>query len=156
MTLESQPEGTGSRSAGQPAKPANAAVEGGCLCGQVRYRAKLGRARVLVCHCRACQKQSGSAFSVVVTLATDDLHLEGELATFVGTADSGHIIHRRFCPACGSPVLTVSPEQPGRVALKAGTLDDPRPLVPRLHIWCENAQPWVTLPTDTACLPRQS
>ncbi len=132
------------------------AAGGGCLCGQVRYRARLGRARTLVCHCHACQKQSGSAFSVLLALPAVDVSLDGELATYVGTADSGRTLHRRFCPACGSPVLTVSPEQPERVALKAGTLDDPSTLVPRLHIWCESAQPWVVLPTDAPCLPQQS
>jgi hypothetical protein len=126
------------------------------LCGKVRYVAKLGRARTLVCHCLDCQKQSGSAFSILVALPAADLSLEGELRTFAGTGDSGRSVHRKFCPECGSPVLTVSPDLPERIALKAGTLDDPGTLAPSVHIWCERAQPWLALPADVPCLARQS
>lgn len=128
---------------------------GGCLCGAVRYRARTARARTLVCHCRACQRQSGSAFSVNLVLPAADLSIDGSLRTFAHAADSGRTVHRRFCPDCGSPVLTEVPDKPGLVILKAGTLDDPSTLVPQLHLWCKNAQPWVGLPVDLPCLPEQ-
>lgn len=132
-------------------------VSGGCLCGQVRYRARTARARAMVCHCRDCQKQSGSAFSVLFGLPAKDFLLEGVLNTFVGTADSGRTVHRRFCPDCGSPVLTELPAQPGMVIVKGGTLDDPSWLAPGLHLWHKSAQPWVasTMPADLNSLPEQ-
>lgn len=130
-------------------------LQGGCLCGQVRYTAQAGRAAAMVCHCRDCQKQSGSAFSVLFALPAVDLDLHGELRTHVGTAASGNTVHRRFCPHCGSPVTTELPARPGLVVVKAGTLDDPTWLRPRMHLWCDSAQPWVPLPTDLPCLPTQ-
>ncbi|HIV73075.1 MAG TPA: GFA family protein [Candidatus Aquabacterium excrementipullorum] len=130
-------------------------LTGGCLCGQVRYTAQAGRATAMVCHCRDCQKQSGSAFSVLFALPEVDLALEGQLRTYATTADSGRTVHRRFCPGCGSPVLTELPERAGLVVVKAGTLDDPAWLRPRMHLWCGSAQPWVTLPTDVPCLDTQ-
>jgi len=128
---------------------------GACLCGRVRYRAGTARARALVCHCRDCQRQSGSAFSVLLAMPAADLVLDGELASFDGTAASGRAVQRRFCGHCGTPVLTESPARPGLLALKAGTLDDPSWLAPRLHLWCTSAQPWVPLPTDVPCHPEQ-
>ena len=120
-------------------------LRGGCLCGQVRYSAQAERATAMVCHCRDCQKQSGSAFSVLFALPAADL----------GTADSGRTVHRRFCGECGSPMLTELPARPGLLVVKAGTLDDPAWLRPRLHLWCDSVQPWVSLPSDVPCLPKQ-
>ncbi|RRS06075.1 aldehyde-activating protein [Aquabacterium soli] len=140
--------------AAAPQKTA-ALLSGGCLCGQVRYTAQTGRAAAMVCHCRDCQKQSGSAFSVLFALPAVDLALQGELRTYVGTADSGNTVHRRFCPECGSPVTTELPARPGLVVVKAGTLDDPTWLRPRMHLWCDSAQPWVALPADLPCLSTQ-
>ncbi len=130
-------------------------ADGGCLCGRVRYTASTRRASALVCHCRDCQKQSGSAFSVMFALPAGDLQLMGELATWVGESASGRPVHRRFCPRCGSPVLTESPARPGLAIVKAGTLDDPTWLAPRVQLWCRSAQPWVTLPADVPCLQEQ-
>ena len=132
-----------------------AEAPGACLCGRVRYRATTARARAIVCHCRDCQRQSGSAFSVLLAMPATDLAIDGALSTFDSTAASGRVVSRRFCAHCGTPVLSVSPGRPGVVALKAGTLDDPAWLVPRLHLWCASAQPWVPLPADVPCHPEQ-
>jgi len=128
---------------------------GACLCGRVRYRAITAKARALVCHCRDCQRQSGSAFSVLLAMPAADLSLDGELDSFSGKAASGREVRRRFCGRCGTPVLTDSPARPGVIALKAGTLDDPSWLAPKLHLWCGSAQPWVALPSDVPCFPEQ-
>lgn len=128
-------------------------LEGGCLCGRVRYRAIAARAKALVCHCRDCQKQSGSAFSVLLAMPAADLAVEGELQTYETSAASGRSVQRRFCPHCGSPVLTVAPAMPERVAIKAGTLDAPGSLAPKLHLWCEQA--WWPLPEGALHLPQQ-
>lgn len=137
------------------ATTASEAVEGGCLCGSVRYRACTARSRTLVCHCLACQKQSGSAFSVMLALPASDVELQGEVRAFEHAADSGRRVQRRFCPACGSPLLTALPDQPGLVFLKAGSLDDPSRLQPQMHLWVKRAQPWVALPADRPCLQEQ-
>lgn len=130
-------------------------VTGGCLCGEVRYSLNAARARVMVCHCRACQKQSGSAFSVVLALPAADLSLDGSLRTCATVADSGREVHRRFCGHCGSPVLTELPSRPGLMVVKAGTLDDPAWLKPAVHLWVKSAQPWIALPDDVTCIQEQ-
>jgi hypothetical protein len=72
-------------------------MRGGCLCGQVRYVATAEPALVAVCHCKNCQKQAGTAFTVVVGWG---------LKTFNDTGDSGQPVRRNFCPECGSPITS--------------------------------------------------
>ena len=73
-------------------------IEGGCLCGKVRYSADAEPTFVGVCHCKNCQKGTGTAFSVVVALPTPALTVRGTLQTFTGRGDSGKATYRRFCP----------------------------------------------------------
>jgi hypothetical protein len=117
---------------------------GGCLCGQVRYRAASHLATV-VCHCRDCQKQSGSAFSLNLIALADQVTVEGELTTFVTGGDSGGEVHRQFCRACGSPVFTRMPQAPQIIIVKAGTLDEPSGLGVTGQQYCERQQDWLKL-----------
>lgn len=155
MTLVSEAPSLASSNQATIDRPQQTWVDGGCLCGEVRYRLASARARTMVCHCRACQKQSGSAFSVLLALPAADLQLEGRLRTCVTVADSGREVHRRYCGHCGSPVLTELPARPGLAVIKAGTLDDPSWLQPALHVWCKSAQPWVALPAEVPCYQEQ-
>lgn len=131
------------------------AASGGCLCGDVRYGVQLAQARTLVCHCRNCQKQSGSAFSILLVVPKDQLEITGALATYEDRGASGEAVARKFCPRCGSAVISEPASLPGIAAIKAGTLDDITGLAPQVHIWCSSAQPWFKLPSDLPCLPRQ-
>jgi len=122
-------------------------IEGGCLCGAVRYRSAAEPVMVGVCHCRNCQKQAGSAFSIIVAVPADSLAVQGETKTYVDHGDSGNTVLRIFCPQCGSPVISdvQSPASASLRFIKAGTLDDPSWLAPGLHFWCRSKQPWVTI-----------
>jgi hypothetical protein len=121
-------------------------VKGGCLCGAVRYElTEVPRAQV-VCHCKNCQKQAGTAFSVLVASKASDFQLTGEPALYVDRADSGADVNRYFCPRCGSPLYSALPPQPEMVFVKAGTLDDTSELKPQAHIWCDSAWPWTPFP----------
>ncbi len=64
-------------------------IEGGCLCGKVRYSADAEPIFVGMCHCTNCQKASGSAFNIVVALPKPAVSLQGMVATFEGRGDSG-------------------------------------------------------------------
>jgi hypothetical protein len=57
-------------------------INGGCLCGQVRYSAHTEPTFVGVCHCKHCQKQSGTAFSVVVAIPKSAMSIQGQLKTY--------------------------------------------------------------------------
>lgn len=132
---------------------------GGCLCGAVRYTAPWPPLDLVTCSCRNCQKQAGSALSVVAVFARDTLELEGNLSTYLDTGTSGQTVRRRFCPICGSPVLTETPraEKAGLIFLKAGTLDDTADLRPTTHYWTERAQGWLPYPQgDRICRREES
>ena len=111
----------------------------------------------VVCHCRNCQKQAGSAFSVVAFFPRDSLHIEGELQTFEDKGTSGQTVFRRFCGNCGSPVITDTEQAPemGLIFIKAGTLDDVDDLVPSVHVWTERKHCWLTLAGDQEQLERE-
>lgn len=131
--------------------------EGSCLCGSVRYEVDWPLAALVVCHCTHCQKQAGSAFSLVGVTAREGLHLTGELKTYEDSGTTGQTVYRQFCPQCGSPVLTDTPaaREQGIIFLKAGTLDSTEGLEPSLHYWCDSAHDWFAIPDGVQKLAKQ-
>ena len=121
-------------------------MTGGCLCGQVRYSANVEPAIVAVCHCKNCQKQTGTAFSVLVGVPKAAISVQGNLKTFHDTGDSGQPVDRNFCPECGSPIISDVAVMPDLRFIKAGTLDDTSWLDPKMHVYCDSAEPWTPIP----------
>ena len=123
--------------------------EGGCACGQLRYRLKTRPMFVHCCHCRDCQRQTGSAFVINALIETTRVEgLSGETKGIEVPTDSGrpHAIHR--CIACGTAIFS---HYGGVLALsfvRVGTLDDPSALPPNVHIYTRSKLPWVALPAD--------
>lgn len=118
---------------------------GGCLCGKVRYALASAPQMSMVCHCKHCQRQAGSAMSVIVGLPESDVTIEGEVRTYADTGDSGGAVLRQFCPECGSPLFTRVDAAPGMLFIKAGTLDDTSGLNPAMHCYTSRKQEWVEL-----------
>ena len=123
-------------------------IEGGCRCGRVRYRAapdKLPNA--YACHCLDCQTWSGSAFSVQVFLAEDQLELTGEPALFeLTSADGMRVSRQRACPVCFSRVYNTNSARPGSATLRAGTLDRSDELTLVAHIWTKRKLRGIEIP----------
>jgi len=120
-------------------------MKGGCLCGQLRYTVNAEPVFTGVCHCKDCQKESGTAFNVVVAVPLSAVSIQGSPRTFTTKGDSGKDYVRRLCPNCGSTILSEPAALPGIAALRAGTLDDTSWLKPGMEIYCDSAQPWVQL-----------
>ena len=114
-------------------------IKGGCLCGAVRYTAEADPTSATVCHCRDCQKFTGSAFAALVRVPKEALTIEGTLKTFSSIGGSGNPILRHFCPECGSSIA----EEPGTrrdiIILNVGTFDDPTVAKPRREIFRADA-----------------
>jgi hypothetical protein len=119
-------------------------ITGRCLCGSVTYRADAEPVVQAVCHCTDCQHQTGTAFSVVVGVPRAALTVEAStLASFTTTGEEhGTDTQRRFCSACGSPIVSFVEAVPDLAFLKAGTLDDASWLEPAVEVWSRSAQPW--------------
>ena len=129
-------------------------IEGGCLCGKVRYSAEAEPIFTGVCHCGNCQKLSGTAFASVVALPKPAVHVQGSLKTYEGRGGSGKATYRRFCPECGSSVIGEVEIMPDVVMIMTGTLDDKSWVKPGMEIFCDSAQPWVSLGGERQRFPK--
>ena len=90
-------------------------------------------------------------------LPRDGLKVDGELTTFTDHAESGNVVFRKFCPRCGSPVITDTPAaaDQGIIFIKAGTLDEAADLAPTTHYWTCSAQEWMVFPEAGEKLEKQ-
>jgi hypothetical protein len=119
------------------------AIAGGCLCGAVRYEieadAPLG---VRQCWCRACQYIGAGSALVGAAFLTRTVTVSGPLTDYVSNADSGAVMHRRFCAECGTPVFGGAETSPHLISVRVGTLDDPSAFAPSSNIWTKSAPTW--------------
>jgi hypothetical protein len=99
-------------------------MTGGCVCSQLRYATNAEPIFSAVCHCRTCQKQSGTAFRIVVAVPQSAVSIQGSLKTYTRAGDTGQQVVNRFCPDCGSTVVIEPAALPGTTIIPAGTLDD--------------------------------
>ena len=120
--------------------------EGGCQCGRIRYQVSGAPLAVSICHCRECQRQSGSAFSMSWVMRQSDFKLlRGELKTFTRSSDSGRPLQCAFCPECGTRIYHVPGYRAGVFNVKPGTLDDPAAARPTREIWTVRKHRWVQI-----------
>ncbi len=123
--------------------------EGGCQCGEVRYRLESAPLALVVCHCTECQRQSGSAFGMSLIVPEQSFKLTAaKPKSFTRMADSGKTVECVFCENCGTRIYHNPAAMPGSVNIKPGTLDDTSWLSPNLHAWTQHRQPWVEVPED--------
>jgi hypothetical protein len=131
-----------------------AKFEGGCCCGKVRYSAEAEPIFSGICHCKSCQKTTGTSYSVVVAIPAPALTMTGETRTYDSKGDTGQATHSTFCPSCGSPVTGTADVMQGVVMIRAGTLDDCSSLKPTMEIYCDSKMPWVSLGGDLKSFPK--
>ena len=129
-------------------------ITGGCLCGRVRYIVTGEPAFSGLCHCRNCQRYTGSAFEALIAFPAASVSVQGELKTYDDTGDSGQPVHRHFCPNCGSGVVNEVDVLPGVMIVLAGTLDDPAPFKPTMDVYWSSAQPWVHTSSERTRFPK--
>ena len=121
--------------------------EGGCACGHVRYRLTSAPMFVNCCHCRDCQRQTGSAFVINAVIETDRIALlSGEPKPVAVPTESSrpHDIYR--CGVCHTAVWSDYGRRPLLRFVRVGTLDIPTALSPNAHIFTRSKLPWIDLP----------
>jgi hypothetical protein len=125
-----------------------AELEGGCACGAVRYRLTSGPLFVHCCHCLSCQRQTGSAFVINLLIEADRVILLGDQPRPVEVPRDDGSLQRIFrCARCQIAVFS----EYGRPELwfvRGGTLDDPAPVRPDVHIYTRSKVGWLELPED--------
>jgi hypothetical protein len=130
-------------------------AEGGCACRAVRYRMHGPPLIVHCCHCRWCQRETGSAFvlnAVIETARVERLAGDPELVLTPSYSGKGQRIAR--CPVCRVAVWSHYPGGGDKLAfVRVGTLDDPDRFPPDIHIYTSSKQPWVVLPEGAQAVP---
>ena len=113
------------------------------VCVGVRYTLSGEPALSGLCHCRNCQRYTGSAFEPVMVFPSTNFSVQGELKTYEDKGDSGKAVLRRFCPNCGSGISAEAEAMPRLAIVLVGGFDDPSVFTPTMEIFCNSAQPWV-------------
>lgn len=122
--------------------------EGGCACGEVRYRLTADSMFTHCCHCLNCQRQTGSAFVINLLLEADRVEMTaGEPQAVDVPRDNGSLQRIYRCPSCHVAVFSEY-TRPEVLFVRAGTLDDPSAVAPDVHIFTRSKVPWVTLPAS--------
>jgi len=124
-------------------------LKGGCNCRAVRYECDAEPELILNCHCRDCQHLAGAPCTTAVLVPEDKLHIEGELSCYSVAGDSGGVVHRFFCPKCGTPVAVKPEVFEGLKAVKASSLDENSWVRPAIDIFVKSKQPWIELSGST-------
>ena len=117
-------------------------VEGGCLCGAVRFSFREKPLARRACWCRTCQYMATGNASLSAFFRTATFEVSGLLASHVSTAKSGAAIRRRFCPTCGTPLFAEALGQPAVMVVRVGALDDREIGGPESTIWTGAAPSW--------------
>ena len=124
---------------------------GSCRCGQFSYEISAAPTFMVQCHCRDCQKMSGTGHMSIAFFKEGDVACSGETSSFAVTTDSGNESTRHFCPTCGSRLYGVNSGRPGIVTVPVGTLDDSSWFRPERVIYTKHQKDWDITSED---LPR--
>jgi hypothetical protein len=128
---------------------------GGCQCGAVRYAIAEAPLRLYVCHCRECQRQSGSAFGMSLIVARAAFAVtQGETRNWSRKADSGRTMACHFCVVCGSR-LWHARDGMNTISVKAGSLDIPVDVSRAVHIWTSRKMPGLGMPLGAEQYPKE-
>ncbi len=132
-------------------------ITGGCYCGAIRYESDEPPISAMVCHCRECQRWTGSAFLAAVAFTlTGFRYTKGSPEL----NQSAPILERGFCPDCGSALhsryLVALSEggasRPKNTWISVGTLDKPEIVDLKFYCGVESQLPWVHFDDDLPCI----
>jgi hypothetical protein len=123
---------------------------GACACEAVRYECSTSPITMVNCHCRDCQRASGSAYSPTIVVPTANVRVvRGAPRYHEITVANGNTARRAFCAECGSPLFASSSAHPEMTGIRAGSLDDPSWFRAERDVWTGSAQPWDILSPGT-------
>ena len=125
-------------------------LEGGCLCGDIRYRVRGLPLDAFVCHCTTCQKRTGGAFAIEVFFPEENVEFTGgPPSVFEHRSDeSSRWLRMEFCPRCATNVGLKAERRPSQHAVSGGTFDNPNWFTIGRHIWTKSKADWVEIPAN--------
>lgn len=128
-------------------------LEGGCLCGGVRYRIDAEPQDAGYCHCRMCQRSTGAPVVPWLTMASEGFAwTRGEPAVYRSSPGA----ERLFCPACGTQLVFRVIAEPQQLDVTLASLDDPEAVPPDHHSWTSSRIAWFDTRDDLPRYPEGS
>ena len=118
---------------------------GTCACGKIQYECNAAPVFSWKCHCRDCQRASGSMLCPVMYVPKVALTITGQAKFYKVKAESGNAVSRGFCSECGCPVFIDAELVPELMGLWAASLDDPGRFNPQVEVWTKSAHAWTCL-----------
>lgn len=125
-----------------------------CNCGGLTAICEGEPARHSMCHCRACQRRTGSAFGLAAYFEEERVRIAGESQIFERRSDAGRWARSHFCPTCGTTLFWRLEFRPGLVGIATGTIEELDFPAPQVSVWTIFKRPWLTLPPLT-CFDEQ-
>jgi hypothetical protein len=119
-------------------------LTGGCACGAIRYACAAEPLAMHHCHCRDCQRASGTGHGSNLMVPKAATTITGDARFYEVETASGRTAARGFCPNCGAPVYTLNSGMPDLLFLTAGSLDEPARFRPQRVYFTASAPPWDT------------
>jgi hypothetical protein len=115
-------------------------IDGGCLCGAVRYQASGAAYGITHCHCRTCRRASGAPLVTWAGFDSDKFNfIQGQRVSY----RSSEKVVRTFCGRCGTALTYQRIDLPDSIDITLGSLDDPEQLNPQDHTWTESRISWI-------------
>jgi len=114
-------------------------LEGGCLCGALRFEASGEARNRCFCHCTSCRRASGAPYVAWATFPRAGFRVvQGTLAAVRSSAK----VARGFCGTCGTSLTYMRDDRAEEIDIALATLDAPEAVAPEYHIWMADALPW--------------
>ena len=121
-------------------------LQGGCLCGAIRFECRAEPITAVFCHCRTCQKFHAAPYAACAMMPEGTIAVvSGEPARYEVVGDSGAVVFREFCSSCGTQLFSGSSLYPQSKTVKIAALDDPAAIHPIAHLHTQNRIPWACI-----------
>ena len=131
-------------------------IEGGCYCGNLRYRSEGEILHRGQCHCRECQYSSGGSPNMIMAMPADGFAYTKGVPTRHARTDLEEAVTREFCPQCGTHTLIRVPSMPSMVMIRVGTMDDQSPFgMPDVALFLCDRQTYHVVPEGVACFDKE-
>jgi hypothetical protein len=115
-------------------------LEGGCLCGAIRYEIDGPPVMATICHCSLCRRAAAAASMAWAMFKKSQVRFHGAQPSVYASSAAAR---RGFCPGCGTPISFTAGYLPGLIEITIGSLDRPEAITPTLHYWGTRRLPWV-------------
>ena len=122
--------------------PGEPFARGQCVCGAVKYTINAEPIRTAQCHCKDCQRASGTGHMSLAFFKKDDVTISGTTSSYPSNADSGNINTRHFCPKCGGRVYGENSARPGIIGIAIGSMDDNDWFRPQAIVYAKHRPAW--------------